>query len=164
VKSKREKQAGLMIAAVICVGLALSGVAIVKDGPDSLSLRRTPDLPVPAASSSSADAASPRGQYIDASKPGLAPEYRRGLEWTGVPATPSVVPQVRYADGERVPQEDVSKVLGYEGEKIRRPRSDDEGAPVSRLPEPVGAEEFWSGLGDVGRSPADVRAIPGSSR
>ncbi|MFQ5809012.1 MAG: hypothetical protein ACE5JM_05290 [Armatimonadota bacterium] len=160
-KNKREKHVGLIIAAVICAGLALSGVAIVRDGPESLSLRRTPDLPVPASTPSGADARQARGQYIDTDKPDLAPEYRRGLDWTGVPATPKVVPQVRYADGERVPQADVSKVLGYEGEKIRRPRSDGDGAPLSRLPEPVGAEEFWSGLGDIGGSPADVRAIPG---
>jgi len=163
---KKESQIGLIIAAIVVVGLVLAGISVVTDGPDALSLRRAPDLPIPASTSSRTTASQARGQYIEVPDTGLTADQRTGTAWTGVPATPLVVPRVRYADGQPVPQEDVPKVLGYDGQKVRRPRSAESGGetPLGELHRPISADEFWEGLADANGSPGDVAAIPGSER
>jgi hypothetical protein len=159
---KREKQAGLLVATIVVAGLALSGVAIVRDGPQGLGLGRPEPLPVAGAVGDKPDSSNARGQPIEVPEHGLTPEQRRGSEWTTVPGTPRVVPQVRYADGTPVPPEDVPKVLGYDGEKVRRRPPQDAGeAPMTPLHRPISADEFWAGLGDASGSPADVAPIPG---
>ena len=165
-KGKTQRRAGLLIAAVVAAGLALSGVAIVRDGPQGLGMGRPEPLPVSGAVGEKPDPSQARGQYIKVPDRGLTAEQLRGSEWTSVPATPLVVPRVRYADGEEVRQEDVPKVLGYDGEKVRRPRSamNPEDAPLGQLHSPISAEQFWSGLGGSEGSPADVAPIPGQER
>jgi len=168
VKNKREKRAGLLIAAVVAAGLALSGVAIVTDPSGDLGLRRSPP-PAPASASSRTTASQARGQYIDVAERELTPEQREGTAWTEVPATPRAVPRVRYANGQRVPQEDVARVLGYDGEKVREPRPGDGDSAwgdesLLDVRRPISSEEFWAGLADADGSPASVAAIPGQDR